>query len=223
LKYFYNEGNCCPSSFENSQTQMKKYYTLVILFLVGLIISGIQPHDYFTWALEIFPAILGFMVLLATFNTFKFTRLSYWMVLIHCYILFIGGHYTYAEVPLFDWIKEWFHQSRNNYDKVGHFAQGFIPALIARELFIRLEIVQKRSWLPFLTICVCVFISVVYEFLEWFIAIISGESADSFLGTQGYVWDTQSDMLFATIGAISMLITLSKVQDKQIQRIVEGD
>lgn len=198
---------------------MRKYYFLMVLFLVGLIISGINPHDYFTWLLEVFPAIIGFVVLVITFNKFRFSTLTYLMILIHCYILFIGGHYTYAEVPLFDWIKESLHQTRNNYDKVGHFAQGFIPALIVRELFLRHQIVKKGTWLSFLTICVCVFISVNYEFLEWFVAELSGQSADSFLGTQGYVWDTQSDMLYAMMGAISMIISLSRIQDKQIEKI----
>jgi putative membrane protein len=181
--------------------------------------SGIYPHDYFTWILEVFPAIIGFLILLLTFKKFRFTTLTYWMILIHCYILFIGGHYTYAEVPLFDWIKELFHQSRNNYDKVGHFAQGFIPALIVRELFIRKQIVKKGAWLSFLTVCVCISISVFYEFLEWFVAIVSGQSAESFLGTQGYVWDTQSDMLFATLGAICTIILMSRVQNKQIEKM----
>lgn len=195
---------------------MKQHFLIVALFIVGVSISAIQPHDYFTWLLEVFPALIGLLVLIATYRRFQFTNFTYWFILIHCFILFIGGHYTYAEVPLFNWIKEIFNQSRNNYDKVGHFAQGFIPAIIVRELFIRLEVVKRQSWLPFLTITVCLFISVFYEFLEWGVAIFSGESADSFLGTQGYVWDTQSDMLYATLGAIVMVITLSKYHTRQI-------
>lgn len=195
---------------------MKNKISLIILFFVGLILSGIQPHDYFTWILEIFPAIIGFIILSLTYKNFKFTDLTYIFILIHAYILFIGGHYTYAEVPLFDWIKDIFHQSRNNYDKVGHFAQGFIPAIIVRELFIRKEIVINISWLSFITVSVCVTISVIYEFLEWFVAVLTGESADAFLGTQGYIWDTQSDMLYAMMGASTMIILLSKIQDKQI-------
>ncbi len=196
---------------------MKKYWILISLFIIGLLISAINPHDYFTWFLEVFPAIIGIIVLSLTFKKFQFTYLTYCFILVHCYILFIGGHYTYADVPLFEWIKETFHQSRNNYDKVGHFAQGFIPAMITRELFVRKEIVKPTTWLPFLTVCVCVFISVFYEFLEWFVAIASGQSADAFLGTQGYVWDTQSDMLYATIGATCMVMFLGKLQDKQIK------
>ncbi|MDP2176722.1 MAG: DUF2238 domain-containing protein [Bacteroidota bacterium] len=193
------------------------YLILIILFFIGLIISGIQPFDYFTWALEVFPAILGFLILLFTFKKFKFSYFTYVLILIHCYILFIGGHYTYAKVPIFDWIQDVFNQSRNNYDKVGHFAQGFVPAAIVRELFVRKQIINSKSWMNVLIVCVCVTISVFYEFLEWLVAILSGESADSFLGTQGYIWDTQSDMLFATIGAISFLVLLSKMQDKFIQ------
>ena len=200
----------------------KKYWILILLFLVGLIVSGINPHDYFTWMLEVFPAITGLVILVCTFKRFKFTDLTYIFILVHCYILFVGGHYTYAEVPPFEWLKEVLHQSRNNYDKVGHFAQGFVPAMIVRELFVRQAIVRKGLWLPFLTICVCLTISVFYELLEWFVAIGSGQSADSFLGTQGYIWDTQSDMLYALIGALCMVIFLSKVQDRQIARIENG-
>lgn len=199
---------------------MKKHSILIILFFFGLILSGIRPHDYFTWILEVFPAIIGFVVLVIYYNKFKFTYFTYLFILMHCYILFIGGHYTYAEVPFFNWIKEVFEQSRNNYDKIGHFAQGFVPALIIREIFVRKNIVYLKSWQPFIIVCICISISTFYEFLEWFVAIFSGESGDAFLGTQGYIWDTQSDMLFATIGAISALMFLSKIQNKQIQNLL---
>jgi putative membrane protein len=198
---------------------VKKYYILIFLFFVGLMGSAINPHDYFTWILEVFPAIIGLVVLAITFKGFKFTTLTYVFILIHCYILFIGGHYTYAQVPLFNWLKDVLHQQRNNYDKIGHFAQGFIPAMIVRELLIRKKVIQSKSWLAVLTVTVCMSISMLYEFLEWFVSINSGESGDSFLGTQGDIWDTQSDMLFATIGAICMVITLGKIQDKQVSKI----
>ena len=198
---------------------MKKYLLLLILFFIGLIASGIQPHDYFTWILEVFPGIIGLVILLFTFNKFQFTTLTYAFILVHCYILFVGGHYTYAEVPLFDWVKEVFHQSRNNYDKVGHFAQGFVPAMIVRELFVRLDIVKRGIWLPILTVCVCISISAVYELFEWFVAVVSGQSSEAFLGTQGDPWDTQSDMLFAAIGAICMVLFVSKIQDKLIAKL----
>jgi len=189
------------------------------LFFAGLVLSGIQPHDYFTWILEVFPGIMGFLILTITFKRFRFSYLTYIFILIHCYILFVGGHYTYAQFPLFDWIKEVFHQTRNNYDKVGHFAQGFVPAMIIRELFVRLKVVNNGKWLPFLTVCVCMSISALYEFFEWFVAVVSGQSSEAFLGTQGDVWDTQSDMLFAAIGAICMVLFLSGIQDKLISKL----
>jgi len=197
---------------------MKKYWIFIGLFLIGFIVSGFQPHDYFTWILEVFPSIIGLIVLTITFRKFRFTDLAYVLILLHCYILFVGGHYTYAEVPLFDWIRDSLHQSRNNYDKVGHFAQGFVPAVIVREIFIRKAIVKKGAWLSLLTICVCLSISVFYEFLEWFVAISSGQSADSFLGTQGDVWDTQSDMFMAFIGATCMTILVARIHDHQIRK-----
>lgn len=197
---------------------MNKHHILIFLFIFGLGISAFQPHDYFTWFLEVFPAIIGFFVLIFTFSKFQFTYFTYCFILTHCYVLFIGGHYTYAEVPLFNWIKEIFHQSRNNYDKVGHFMQGFVPAIITREILIRKNIISNKGWLAFLTVSVCVTVSVIYEFLEWFVALGTGESADAFLGTQGYVWDTQSDMLYATVGAISMVLFLGKWHKKIIDK-----
>jgi len=199
---------------------MKKYILLIGLFFAGLIISAIQPHDYFTWLLEVFPAVIGFIILVITFNKFRFSYLTYLFILLHCYILFIGGHYTYAQVPLFNWIKDVFHQSRNNYDKVGHFFQGFVPALIVREIFVRKSIVKSKGWLAFLTVCVCATISMFYEFLEWFVSVASGSAGDDFLGTQGYVWDTQSDMLMAVIGAVCAIILLSKYHNRQINKAV---
>ena len=186
---------------------MRKILPLIILFFAGLIISGIAPKERFTWWLEVMPALLGFAVLSFTYRRFRFTQLTYWMILLHCFVLFLGAHYTYAEVPLFDWIRDTFGQARNNYDKLGHFAQGFIPAFIARELLIRKNIVHKKGWLAFIVVCICMAVSVIYEFIEWAVAVMSGESAESFLGTQGYVWDTQSDMLYATIGAIVMAVS----------------
>ncbi|HXB42097.1 MAG TPA: DUF2238 domain-containing protein [Bacteroidia bacterium] len=192
---------------------------LVIFFLV-LIWSAINPKEYFTWGLEIFPAFIALFVLIFTFKKFKLTNLTYTLILIHSSILMVGGHYTYAEVPLFDWLKEALHQSRNNYDKVGHFAQGFVPAIIIREVFIRKNIINSKAWRNFLTVCTCMAISVCYEFTEWVVAEASGQSAEAFLGTQGYVWDTQSDMLYAIIGAICALLLLSKAHNKQLKVFV---
>lgn len=198
----------------------RKYILLVFLFFAGLIISAIQPHDYFTWVLEVFPAVIGFIILAITFNKFRFTYFTYLFILLHCYILFIGGHYTYAQVPLFNWIKDILHQSRNNYDKLGHFFQGFVPALIVREILIRKAIINGSGWLSFLTVCVCATISMFYEFLEWFVSVASGSAGDDFLGTQGYVWDTQSDMLMAVIGAVCAVVLLGKYHNRQINKAV---
>ena len=198
---------------------MKKHFLLLVLFFIGLIASAIQPKEYFTWILEVFPAILGLAILWATYSKFQFTNFTYWLILLHCYILFIGGHYTYAEVPLFNWFKDIFGQSRNNYDKVGHFAQGFVPAAIIREILIRKKVINKINWLPFIIISICLAISAFYEFIEWFISVTSKEAGDSFLGTQGYIWDTQSDMLFALVGAITMVIFIGKFQNKQIGKM----
>ena len=198
---------------------MKYPSILLTLFVVVFIWSGIQPKEMFTWVLEVFPAIVGAVILILTRKSFPFTPLLYTLIFIHACILCVGGHYTYAEVPAFDWLKEAFHHSRNNYDKVGHFAQGFVPALIIREIFIRKEVVTKSSWLNFIVVSICMAISAAYELLEWFVSLFSGEAGDSFLGTQGYVWDTQSDMLYATIGAITALILLSSVQNKQIKQL----
>lgn len=198
-----------------------KYILLIVFFFIGLIWSGIYPKDQFTWIMEVFPAIIGFIVLSATYKRFRFTGLVYTFILIHCWILFIGGHYTYAEMPVFNWIRDAFHQSRNNYDKVGHFFQGFVPALIARELLIRQDVVKKRGWLAVIAVSICATISVFYEFLEWGVAVATGEAADAFLGTQGYIWDTQSDMLYAVIGATAAVIFFSKFHDKAIKKLEE--
>jgi putative membrane protein len=198
---------------------MKTIKTYIALFLIGLVASAIHPKENFTWFLEVVPALIGFCILALTFKRFRFSNLTYGCILAHCFILFVGGHYTYAEVPMFDWIKEVLHQSRNNYDKLGHFAQGFVPAMIIRELFIRKKVVANASFFNFIIVAICLAISAAYEWIEWWVSISTGNGGDAFLGTQGYVWDTQSDMLCATIGAITILITLSKTQDKALEKL----
>lgn len=195
-----------------------KYIYLIIFFLI-LIWSGLNPKDQFTWFLEVFPAIIGMIVIISTYKNFKLTTLVYTLILIHCIILMIGGHYTYAEVPFFDYIKEVLNQDRNNYDKVGHFAQGFIPAMVAREILIRKNVIPNSAWRNFFIVCFCLAFSAFYELIEWWVAIFSGEDAEAFLGTQGYVWDTQSDMGLALLGSIVALIFLSKYHDKQLVKI----
>lgn len=195
-----------------------KFAWLAVYFTV-LIWSVINPADYFTWILEVFPALVGFGILALTYKRFPLTPLVYFLILIHCIILMVGGHYTYADVPLFNWLRDYFSMERNNYDKIGHLAQGFIPALIAREILLRLKIVAKRGWLSFIIVCICLSISAFYELVEWWAALLSGEAAEAFLGTQGYVWDTQSDMALALAGAILSLMLLSKIHDAQIWNI----
>ena len=195
-----------------------KYLWLIIFFSV-LVWSGINPKDSFIWFLEVAPALIGLIILGVTFKTFRLTTLVYILILIHSIILMIGGHYTYAEVPFFDWIKEYFDLARNNYDKIGHFAQGFIPAIIAREILLRKNVVTQRSWLAFIIVSICLAISAFYELIEWWVAELSGESAEAFLATQGDVWDTQSDMAIALLGSIMALIILSRIHDNQLKDI----
>lgn len=191
----------------------------VLTFFIVLIWSAIHPKDYFTWFLEVLPALAGIVAIAVTYRRFRLTRLSYLLILIHCIILMIGGHYTYAEVPLFDWVRDVMDMERNNYDKIGHFAQGFIPAIIAREVLIRKSVVAGAGWQNFLVVCFCLALSAFYELIEWWVALLSGESAEAFLGTQGYVWDTQSDMALALLGAILALMTFSTFHNKQLEKI----
>ena len=197
-------------------------YSWLGIYFAVLVWSVIAPKDLFTWALEVAPAIIGLIALALTYQRFPLTPLAYGLILIHCIILMVGGHYTYAEVPLFDWISELFGWSRNNYDKLGHFAQGFIPAILAREILIRKQIINGRRWLNFLVICFCLAFSAFYELIEWWAAVLSGDSATAFLGTQGYQWDTQSDMAYALAGSIISLLTLSGLHDQQLQRYIES-
>ena len=196
---------------------MNKIWLWIIIFLVVLVWSAINPKDSLTWVLEVAPAIIGAGVVLATRNYFPLTPLTMALILVHCIILMVGGHYTYAEVPLFDQLGELFGWQRNNYDKLGHFTQGFVPAIIGREILIRKKLVRTAAWRNFFIVCFCLAFSAFYELIEWWVALLSGEGADSFLGTQGYVWDTQSDMAWALFGAISALLLLSRIQDRQLK------
>ncbi|GIU48352.1 membrane protein [Shewanella sairae] len=197
---------------------LHKSIAWLVVFFAVLIWSGINPKDQFTWFLEVAPAIIALPILIFTRKSFALTSLAYVLILIHCVILMVGGHYTYAEVPLFDWIADWTGGGRNNYDKVGHLAQGFIPALLAREVFIRLSVVKVGAWCNFLAVCFALAFSAFYELIEWWVAELTGEDAEAFLGTQGYVWDTQSDMAMALIGAIASVILLGRIHDKQLRQ-----
>lgn len=191
----------------------------IVIFMLVLVWSGIAPKDTVTWALEVFPAVAGAAVLWMTRARFPLTTLVYVLILIHCIILMIGGHYTYAEVPLGDWLRDAMDGSRNNYDKLGHFVQGFVPAMIARELMIRLRVFNSDAWRNFFIVSFCLGFSAFYELIEWWVALLSDEAAESFLGTQGYIWDTQSDMGMALLGAILALLLLAKPHDKQLHAL----
>ena len=191
----------------------------IFIYFSVFIWSFINPKDLFTWFLEVFPAMIAFVVLAITYKNFRLTPLVYSLILIHCIILMVGGHYTYSEVPLFDFIKESFNQERNNYDKLGHLAQGFIPAMIAREIIIRKSIITIESWRNFFIICFCLALSAFYELIEWWVAIFTNEASNDFLGTQGYVWDTQSDIFWALIGSILALTILRNFHTKQLLNI----
>jgi putative membrane protein len=197
----------------------KHIWIYSVVFFSVFIWSGIAPKERLTWGLEIFPAMGAIFVLALTYRKFPLTPLAYTLILLHCCILFVGGHYTYAENPWFEALKNLFHLQRNHYDKLGHLAQGFVPAILAREVILRLNVVQRKTWVPFFCVCIVMFISSFYELFEWWTAVLIGQSADAFLGTQGYAWDTQSDMFFALIGSITALMLLSRLHDRQIQKL----
>lgn len=194
-------------------------YGWIIAFLGVLIWSGVRPAEYSTWLLEVSPAVLAGGVLWYTRKKFPLTRLVYVLILGHCILLMVGGHYTYAEVPLFDWIRDELGHERNNFDKLGHFAQGFVPALVAREIVIRRNVFNSARWRDFFIVCFCLGFSAFYELIEWIVALLSAEAAESFLGTQGYVWDTQSDMAWALAGAVVALVFFSRSHDRQLATI----
>ena len=198
----------------------KSFLWLSIFFGV-LIWSGIEPKDRLTWVLEAGPAMIGLLVMAKTRISFPLTPLLYVWILLHCIVLMVGAKYTYAEVPLFNSITEAFGWERNNYDKVGHFMQGFVPALLAREILVRKQIVNFAGWRNFIIVSICLAFSAFYELIEWWAALLIGEDADAFLGTQGYVWDTQSDMAWALLGALVCLIALKKTHDLQIKPLLK--
>ena len=191
----------------------------LVTFAVVFVWSAIDPKDTFTWFLEVLPALIGLVLLVVTRNSFPLTPMLSVLILIHCVILMVGGHYTYAEVPLFDSMKEWFGFERNNYDKLGHFAQGFVPAVLAREILIRKQAVKLGGWLNLFVISICLAFSAFYELIEWWVAAATGEDAEAFLGTQGYAWDTQSDMMLALIGAVCALLLLARWHDRQLAAV----
>lgn len=195
---------------------------LAAAFLLALVFSYLNPQDRFTWWLEAIPAIVAAALLAQTYRRFRFSDLAYVLIFIHALILLIGAHYTYAEVPAFNWLREALELSRNHYDRVGHFAQGFVPAIIARELLLRTSPMQRGKWLFAVIVLSCVGISAIYELIEWGAAATTGEAADAFLGSQGDVWDTQKDMAMALVGAITALLLLARRHDRSMALSMGG-
>jgi putative membrane protein len=212
----------CADAADMNRPQPAHLGLLAACLLVFLW-SAIHPHDYFTWALETFPAMLGVPLLIGLYPRFRFTTLVYTLVLLHACILMVGGHYTYAEVPLFNWLRDdHLGLARNDFDRLGHFAQGFVPAMIAREVLLRRSPLKRGGWLIFTVMSFCMALSACYELLEWAVAEASGTQADAFLSIQGDVWDTQWDMLTAGIGASLSLLCMSRWQDRQLRQMAQG-
>ncbi len=203
-----------------SQTNTNtKLQVLLLLSLVPIFIwSLVDCFDFFTWVLEAAPVVIGVGVLVLVYRKFRMSNLACILIWLHAIILLIGAHYTYARMPLFDWIAETFELSRNHYDRLGHFAQGFVPAIIVRELLLRNSPLQRGKWLFFIVVCICMAISAAYELIEWLTAVVAQDGAASFLGTQGDVWDTQKDMALCLVGAIISLLTLGRLHDKMLHK-----
>ena len=200
----------------------RSHIVLVIAVVAVILWSGWRPYDRLTWWLEASPGIAALILLVATYRRFRFTTLCYTLIALHVCVLCVGGHYTYARVPLFDWLRPILGWHRNHYDRLGHLLQGFVPAMVAREVLIRLEILKRKKWLTFLVLSICLGISAFYELIEWWTALAAGAASLDFLGTQGDVWDTQTDMFFAFIGAISALLFLSAFHDRAIRKLEEN-
>jgi len=200
------------------------HWVLLAIWAAVLAWSGINPHDRFTWVLEVTPAVIALVICAWLFPArFRFTTLVYVIVCVHCVVLMIGGKYTYAEMPWFSWLRDSYHLSRNYYDRVGHFMQGFSPAIIAREVLIRKEIIRgSERWLNFIVVSIVLAFSAVYEFVEWWVALLTGDSSTAFLGTQGDVWDTQWGMFTCTCGAILALLLLRGVHDRALRQLRSG-
>jgi putative membrane protein len=197
----------------------RSHIVLLIAVVVVILWSSWRPHDRLTWWLETSPGIAAVILLLATYRRFRFTTLCYTLIAFHICVLCVGGHYTYARVPFFDWLRPVFGWQRNQYDRLGHLTQGFVPAIVAREILLRLDVLNRKKWLPFLVLSICMAISAFYELIEWATALVSGAASTDFLGTQGDVWDTQADMFSALIGAICALLFLSALHDRMIRKL----
>jgi putative membrane protein len=200
----------------------RSHLALLATVVAVILWSGWRPYDRLTWWLEASPGLAGLIILGPTYRRFRFTTLCYTLIALHICVLCVGGHYTYARVPLFNWLQPIFGWHRNHYDRLGHLMQGLVPAIIAREVLIRLEVLKRKKWLTFLVLSICLGISAFYELIEWWTALASGAAAIDFLGTQGDVWDTQSDMFCAFIGAICALLFLSALHNRAIRKLEEN-
>lgn len=196
-------------------------YQRLLLLIVGAVFiwSAISPRDYFTWLLEVFPVLLVLPVLCFSYSKFRLTNLVYGLIAVHAVILMVGGHYTYAEMPIFNWLRDYYGWDRNYYDRLGHVAQGFVPAIVAREILLRNSVLPPGNWLFFIVVSISLAISAFYEFLEWWVALASGSDAVAFLATQGDIWDTQWDMFLAFCGAIVAQLLMAKWHDRQLSQI----
>lgn len=192
---------------------------LLVLFLAVFAWSMVRPHEWFTWGLEVFPAVIGLVLVVATHRRFPLTPLLIVLLFVHAVILVVGGHYTYARVPLGFWMQDAFGFTRNHYDRIGHLAQGFVPAILAREVLVRLRVVRGRGWLFAIVVSICLAFSAAYELLEWSVSVLTGAKGDSFLGTQGDVWDTQKDMALAALGATLAQLLLRRLHDRQLAAV----
>lgn len=200
-------------------TATRWHLALLVSFIMILAWSGYAPADRFVWFLEVLPAVVGAVILVAIYGRIRLTMLVYGLIWLHALVLMVGGHWTYSEMPLFDWLQDEYGLARNYYDRVGHLFQGIVPAMITREIFIRETVVRGAKWRYFLVCCVALAVSAVYELTEWWIAVASGSAADAFLATQGDIWDTQWDMLLALIGAMTVQPLLGGVHDRQLRRL----
>jgi len=204
---------------DRTATETRIHFILLASITALFIWSLVDCFDFFTWVLEAVPVIIGVTIIISVYRKFRFTSLVYILIWIHMIILLIGAHYTYARMPLFNWIRDALELSRNHYDRLGHFAQGFVPAIIAREVLLRKSILQNRRWLFFIVVSICLAISAAFELFEWLVALLAQDNAVSFLATQGDVWDTQKDMALCLAGAVIALLSLGKVHDRALERL----
>jgi putative membrane protein len=214
-------GSAGGSPAEPIGVPMSRRFDLAVIaaIILALAVSGIGPYDRLTWWLEVAPVLIVLPIMLATRRAFPLTDMLLLLIAAHCVVLMVGGHWTYARVPAGDWVRDAFGLSRNPYDRLGHFMQGFVPALAAREILLRLRVLNRRGFLPFLVLCICLAVSAAYELVEWSSALILGQGADEFLGTQGDPWDTQWDMFSALVGASCALAFASGAHDRSMAKL----